>query len=279
MIKSIWFLFFCFTTFFANSQDFSSQFKKLQEKRDTSEQIKLLKNWEAANSKDPEMFIAYFNYYANKSMTEVISIDKKSISPKRNFKADVLKKGFEYIDKGLLLYPTRLDMRFGKIYMLGKVENFTEFTNYLVSTIDYGNSIKDAWTWKEGKTLEDAKNFFLNSMQDYVTTIYNTEDDNLLPLMRQISETVLKYNPAHVVSLSNVALTYLVTENYDKALESLLKAEKIAPKDVIVLNNIAQTYKREKDKPNAKTYLEKIVKVGNKDEIDDASQQLRELTK
>jgi tetratricopeptide (TPR) repeat protein len=194
------------------------------------------------------------------------------------FKSAILQKGFDYIDKGIALYPTRLDMRFGKIYMLGQAENYTEFTKYLVATIDYGNSIKDAWTWKEGKPLADAKQFFLGSMQDYIATIYNTEDDNLLPLMRKISETVIKYNPTHVESLSNVALTYLINGNYDKALEYLLKAEKLTPKDVVVLNNIAQAYKRKKDKINAKLYFEKIIKVGSAEEIEDAKQQLKELT-
>ena len=267
------------TTLFANSQDFSSQFKKLQEKKDTTGQIKLLKNWETKNPKDPEMFIAYFNYYANQSMTEVIAIDTKFISNKQNFKFDILKKGFEYVDQGLALYPTRLDMRFGKIYMLGKIENYTEFTKYLVSTVEYGNSIKDTWTWKDGKPLEDPKNFFLSSMQDYVTTIYNTEDDNLLPLMRKISESILKYNPTHVESLSNVALTYLVVGNYDKALEPLLKAENISPKDVIVLNNIAQAYTRKQDRVNAKLYLEKVIKIGDKEEVENAKMQLKDLKK
>jgi tetratricopeptide (TPR) repeat protein len=114
-------------------------------------------------------------------------------------------------------------------------------------------------------------------MQDYVGTIYNTEDDNLLPLMRKISETVLKYHPDHVESLSNIALTYLIAANYEKALEYLLRAEIIAPKDIIVLNNIAQTYFRKKDNANAKIYYEKIIKFGNAEEAADAKEKLKAL--
>ena len=114
--------------------------------------------------------------------------------------------------------------------MLGKAENYPEFAKEIVITIDYGNKINNAWLWKDGKSPDNPEQFFLGSLQDYITTIYNTEDDNLLPLMRQISEAVIRYYPNHVESLSNIALTYLLTGEYDKALPYLLKAEQVAPK-------------------------------------------------
>src|SRR6185436_6293790 len=125
--------------------------------------------------------------------------------------------------------------------------------------------------------MENAKGFLIESMQDYINTIYNAEDNALLPYMRQISETVLKYEPNHVISLANIALTYAIEENYDKALLYLLKAEKIDPKDVIVLNNIAEIYIRKKEKANAKTYYEKVIKIGTKEEADNARQRIKEM--
>ena len=278
------------------AQEFEKKFKDLVVKNDTTAQSKLLKDWEVAEPKNPELYIAYFNYYARKSMRELISLDDKPKSEESlqlsdtatknpvaylnasiNYRSDVLQKGFDYIDKGIALHPTRLDMRFGKIYMLGEAENFEAFTKVIIETIDYGNSIKDAWLWKEGKPLEDAKPFFLGSMQDYIATLYNTENDDLLPNMRRISETILKYNPDHVVSLANVALTYIIKEDYDKALPYLLKAEKIDPKDIIVLNNIAEVYARKKDKSNAKIYYEKIIKNGSKEDANDAREKIKKL--
>lgn len=276
-------------------QDFQKNFKDLSEKNDTAAQSRLLKGWEAAKPKDPELYIAYFNFYVKKSREELISLDEKpkkesfQLSDSGNgkpvgylnfstcYRSDILQKGFDYIDKGIALHPDRLDMRFGKIYMLGEAENYDMFTKVIIETIDHGNSIKDAWLWKEAKPLEDAKRFFLNSMQDYISTLYNTENDDLLPYMRQISEAILKYNPDHVISLANVALTYIIKEDYDKGLSYLLKAEKIDPKDIIVLNNIAEVYVRKKDNPNARIYYEKIIKSGNKEEVDDAREKLKKL--
>jgi tetratricopeptide (TPR) repeat protein len=287
---------FVLTSFLSFGQDYTKQFKDLSAKNDTSGQARVLTAWAAASPKDPELFIAYFNYYVRRSMTEVVSLDRKQkdknsfvvsdtgtgkpvayLNSSVKYKSDILQKGFDYINQGIALHPTRLDMRFGKIYMLGEAENYSEFTKEIIATIDYGNKINNAWLWKEGKPLENPKQFFLGSLQDYITTIYNTQDDNLLSLMRQISEVVIKNYPDHVESLSNIALTYLITGEYDKALPFLLRAEKVAPKDVVVLNNIAEAYKRKGDKANAKTYYEKVIKYGNKDEVEDARQKMKGL--
>ena len=285
----------CLVSFFSFSQNFQKQFKDLFEKKDTLGQEKLLKQWEAAAPKDAELFIAYLNFYSRKSMREIVELNSKkkdgdyleltdstgktvaTMGSDIYYDRNILQKGFGYIDRGISLYPTRLDMRFGKIYMLGEVEDFPEFTKMIVETIDYGNKIKNAWLWKDARPLEDAENFFLNSMQDYVITIYNTEDDNLLPYMRQISEAVLKYHPRHVESLANVSLTYVLVGENDKALPYLLKAETIAPKDIIVLNNIAEIYKRKNDTAKAKSYYEKIIKWGNAEEVEEAKAKLKEL--
>jgi tetratricopeptide (TPR) repeat protein len=289
---------FCLTSFFATSQDFPKKLKDLKAKNDKVGQLKLLQSWETANSKDPDLIIAYFNYYVQKSSTEVISIDQNKkndqsyqlsdtgtgkpvayLNSSTKYNSQILQKGFDYINKGITLYPTRLDMRFGKIYMLGQAENYSEFTKEIVEAIDYGNKIKNAWTWQEGKPLEDAEAFFLGSIQDYVGTLFNTENDNLLPNMRQISSEVLKYKPDHVESLANVAMTYLIVGNYDQALPYLLKAETFAPNDIVVLNNIAETYKRKKDNSKAKLYYEKIIKVGNKSDIENAKNNIQKLDK
>ena len=55
-------------------------------------------------------------------------------------------------------------MHFGKIYMLKQVENFSEFTKAIIGTINHGYKINNARLWKDGKPLDDAKQFFLSSL-------------------------------------------------------------------------------------------------------------------
>ena len=141
-----------------------------------------------------------------------------------HYDTDVLQYGFDMINKGIGLHPKRLDMRFGKVYLYGEIHDYQQFTNTIVEAIEYDHTINHDWLWKEGGQLKDSKNFFLSTIQSYVSQLYNTEDDGLLPNIRQISETVLKYNPTHVESLSNMALTHIVTGELNNGLTYLLKA-------------------------------------------------------
>ena len=66
-----------FILFQANGQVFKQQFDNLFLKKDTIKQRQLLEKWEKSNSNDPELYVAYFNYFVNQSMKEVVKLDKK----------------------------------------------------------------------------------------------------------------------------------------------------------------------------------------------------------
>ena len=97
--------------------------------------------------------------------------------------------------------------------------------------------------------------------------------------MRQIANAVLEYYPNHVESLSNLAITYLLKEDYDNGIEVLQKAEKINPKDCIVLGNIAFAYKLKGDHEKAIEYYDKVLEYGDNETKEFARQQLEELKK
>jgi len=290
------FIIFCCCTAPVTGQDFKIQWRKLSHEKDIAAQQQLLTSWEKTAPKDPDMFIGWFNYYASKSKTDVISLEKEPhgqqslvvndsatgkavgyMNSNTGYNMKELQKGFDYIDRGIVLYPDRLDMIFGKIYMLGEAGNYRAFTDALKTAIEYGVKHKHNWHWANNETVNDPEQFFLSSIQDYSNTIYNTNNDSLLPLMREINEAVLKYYPDHVESLSNVAITYMVAGNYDAALEYLLRAEKAAPKDMIVLNNIAEAYHRKKDNTNAKIYYEKMIQNGKQKDADYAREKIKSL--
>jgi hypothetical protein len=65
--------------FSAAGQNFKQQFEALVSKNDTIGQLELLKKWEVADINDAEMYVAYFNFYVNKSRKHNIEI---STNPK-----------------------------------------------------------------------------------------------------------------------------------------------------------------------------------------------------
>jgi hypothetical protein len=54
---------------------------------------------------------------------------------------NLVEKGFHYINIGIEKFPSRLDMRFGKIYMFGKIYDYQKFTQELIAAIDYSQKI------------------------------------------------------------------------------------------------------------------------------------------
>lgn len=302
MIKQTLTFIFGLTLFFnqATGQTFKKQFNELVSKKDIVEQKNLLEKWENTDSNDPELFVAYFNYYVNKSRSETITLgqDPKGENVLQIMDQDTTQKepigflygdtyynpellsiGFDWIIKGIEKHPNRLDMRFGKIYMFGQIEDYENFTKEIIKTIDFSAINKNKWTWADNTPVDNPQDFFLSSLQDYQVQLYNTENDDLLDNMKRIAETVLKYYPEHVESLSNVSIVYLLQKKYDKALESLLKAEKLNPKDYIVLSNIAQAYKLKGDTKNAIKYYELTIKYGDEQAIQYAKEQIIELEK
>lgn len=293
---------FFFTTFFFNSfgQDYQKEFNDFFTKNDTASQRILLQKWDTENNQDPDLYVAYFNYFVNRSKQEIIELSSntegKTYDDIRNsnktrkdpigfingisiFNPYLIKKGFYYADKGIEIAPTRLDIRFGKIFIFSKMKDWSNFTEEIIKAIDYGANMENKWIWKDNKPLEEPKVFLFENIQTYQTLLYDTNDDGLLNYMKQIAETVLKYYPENVESLSNLSIVYITNNEYDKALIPLLKAAKIAPTDNTVLSNIAHAYKMKGDKTNAIVYYKLVQKYGDIDSSNYAQQQIVEVGK
>lgn len=284
----------------AFGQNNKQLFNDLVSKQDTLGQKDLLEKWGKSNVNDPELFIAYFNHYVSKSKKDIITLGQNPkgqdvlkimnqdttkkepigfIYGDTYYNPNLLSKGFDWINKGIEKYPNRLDMRFGKIYMFGQIEDYENFTKEIIKTIDYSSINNNKWTWADNKPYEQTSKYFLGDIQNYVLQLYNTENDALLDNMKQIAETVLKHYPDHIESLSNLSIVYLLKKEYDKALDPLLRAEKLAPKDFIVLSNIAQAYKLKGDNTTAIKYYELTSKYGDEQAKQYAIGQIEELKK
>lgn len=296
MKKTFTFLFIIFSSILF-SQNFQSDFNNYFQKNDTLNLKITLEKWEKENPKDSELYTSYFNYYFQKSKKEVLSLSKKQPNGESLILKDSvnqtagylgsevlyndidIQNAFNRIDKGIKLFPNRLDMRFGKIYALGVIEDWKNFTIEIIKTIKYSNINKNQWTWTNNIKKENGKDFLLSSLQNYQVQLYNTEQDELLVNMQNIALEILKLYPENVESYSNLSITYFLTNQFEKGIVELKKAEKINPKDYIVLSNIAHGYKLIGNNENAIEYYEKAIKYGDDYTIDFAKKEIAKLKK
>ncbi|MBS1527087.1 MAG: tetratricopeptide repeat protein [Bacteroidetes bacterium] len=277
-----------------SSQTLKEQFTQAFSKNDTTAEKKILSEWSKSAHDDPDRYVYAFNYYARRGMTEVMALTKQQPDSKSfvlkdkngqvagylgstlSFNQPVIAKGLACIDSAIALFPNRLDMRFGKVYLLGKVGDYDQFTSEIVKDIDYGQTIGNKWLWRDGKLLDDPEKFMLSTIQSYIRQLYGA-GDNEMGNMQLIAKEVTKFYPDNVECLSDLSITYMQGKEYDKALDCLIKAEKIAPQDYIVLNNIAYCYVLKKDKPNAIKYYELVKKYGPDEAKQDADERIKKL--
>jgi len=287
----------CIITLICTGQTNKEQFSAALKSKDTIAQLALLQKWEKANSNDPELYVCYFNYHVNQGRKEVISLeqgetDEESLQLTDSagnaagymvsrivYDKDHLDKAIQYIDKGITQFPERLDMRFGKSYLLADAGDYENVVKQITTTLAHSKKNGNKWTWSEGKPLDYPQEFMMSSIQGYVNKIYNTGDDNLLVYMKQIAEAVLKEYPDSVENLSNVSIVYMIQQQPEKALAPLLKAEKLSPADTVVLGNIAQCYKLMGNKTAATNYYNLVIKHGDNESREFAKGQLEQLNK
>ena len=240
-----------------SGQSYEQKFGKLFEQKDTINCRRLLKEWEDANPNDPKLYTSAINFYFFTSKQPEISLSREQAGKMSlrfedstgktaahriltwKYRSDQLALSFEYIDKGIEKFPQRLDMRFGKCYVLEQIGDYDGFTAELTKTIRYSVTIKNDWIWSDNKKLDNGERFMLETVQTYLKELYDTENDSLLVNIRQIGEVAIGYYPNSVEILSTTAVANLLTGNYDTAIVYLKRAETINPKDFIVLNNLA----------------------------------------
>lgn len=271
------------------------RFQKLLDKKDTTQLRTLFKEWERTGFDDPEFYTSVFFIYYQTSMRQDITLASEPqktdayqlsasngqetayLGPLTIFNTAQLDSGFTYINKGIAMFPDRLDMRLGKCYALRETGNYEAFTGEIINTLDHSLKNGNHWLWTENEQLKNGEGFMLNAVYDYMKQLYEAEDDKLLANMQQIGDKVIAHYPRNIEIISLTAVAYMLSDNFNKAIEYFKLAEKIDPEDFIVLNNIARTYRLMGDKVNALKYYDLTAKYGDEEAKEQAIANINEL--
>ena len=258
------------------AQDYKEEFEKYFPE-DTLKQYEILEAWEKANSNDAELYYAYFLYFFNKSKKEITtSIEDENLaisdsleqteeyvlldSPNYyyHYNEEFFQKAMEKIDKGIELFPNRLDFRLLKILGLENREYWQSSAKEIVKTVRYSKINNNQWIWIDNQKISGGENEFLSAIEIHQKEL--PYDENY----KMVACEILKIYPNNAKNLSNLAGFYLVSKKYDKGIKILKKAKKIDPKNCDIMMQIAYAYEQKGDKANAIKYYEKTIKNGNK---------------
>jgi|LauGreDrversion4_2_1035121.scaffolds.fasta_scaffold256993_1 tetratricopeptide (TPR) repeat protein len=258
--------FLFFVTKIALGQSYIERFNVLLKENDSIQITNLLKEWEINAPQDPEYYISAFNFYYSYCKQEEIYVKNQyeisnHIPQNDTIKIHYFCNNIDYfqlaintIEKGIELFPNRLDFRFGKCYAFKEFELYKALTEELVKTINYSAINKNSWYWFENEMVDSSENFLLEAIQSYLVKLYSSDDEGLLNNMKLIGETAIKYYPNNIPIISSTAVAYMNSKDYEKSISYLKIAETLNPEDLIVINNLAHGYKLKGDKPNALKY-------------------------
>jgi tetratricopeptide (TPR) repeat protein len=213
-----------------------------------------LKDWDLTDANDAELYNAFFNFYTVKSM------DAATPLAKTKYDIQYSKQALEYITEGIERFPTRIDMRIAKIYMLGELNNYKDYVSEILALITYSDKIKNNWKQEGFTSVSYPEDIFFGIVTEGQGLLFSKEDPSLFNDIIRISEEMIKYYPKHNQSYLACSTVYIAQKKYDKSLEMLLKVFEFEPENPIILFNIAYVYHLKGEKPNAKRYYELTIK-------------------
>jgi tetratricopeptide (TPR) repeat protein len=257
----------------AIAQSYKVAFSKAIQAKDMTKAEEILKAWDYADSNDPDLFIAYFNFYTVKSLSAGYTITTGY---------DVLysTKALDFISEGIERFPTRFDMRIAKCYMLRDLKKYPEYISEIIKMIVYSHKIGNDWKGEDYTLLDYPEEMLFGAVLDCQEFIFAKADTVYFKDIIRISDEMLKYYPKHTQSLLSSSTVYRMRKEYSKSLELLKKAYEIEPANAIILYNVAYVYKTIGDLANAKKFFELAVTHSNEQEEkikENAQKHLEEL--
>lgn len=219
-----------------------------------------LEQWEAEEPGNAEVYALWLNYYYFTALEEVVEIvpevpegesafalvdstgnNAGYIVSKVVLHGDVLKLGYEKIDRGMALNPDRLDLYFGKAHLLLNASaDYEGFISLIMKTFERNKANGGAWTWTFNEPMNDNGESFINSIQDYFVALYSIDDKEYAS---RLVDMALEAYPDNVMFLSDRAVLAFVAGDLQSALEQYLKVLEIAPDDWLVMANIANIHR------------------------------------
>ena len=244
-----------------SAQSYQARFETAIEARDTVAQRAILSQWHAAAPRDPDLYIARYNYYIQRnepapanspagrgSMTTPTTTDSALI----------------VLSQAVDTFPDRLDLRLGLAYHLSAAGQYDALASALVATLDHSEEIKHRWLYPN-VSQETTAEILLEALADHLALFFDlaaetTPDpatrqapanpDDHSPALRQlrwIAKRTAQVFPSNVQALNFLAVSYTLEGDYKKALRFLKRAEAIDPDDPVVRQNIADLQQKVKE--------------------------------
>ena len=273
-------------------QELYDRFTSAMQEKDSASVKNIIGEWEKLYPQDAQICALYSNLYTLRAEKEVVIISAEKPEDEEVFvtvdstgkeyymysKLDVdmewIDKSIDVLGKGVEKHPDRLDLWFGKAYMVMSFYEDDDFIAVLSDILKRSVANKNNWLWTFDEKVGDGQAELFSTFQGYFSEVFEQN----LNLADRIADLVLEFYPNNVIFLNDKAVIAYTAGDIDGALENFLKVHKIDPEDPVIINNIAYTYELKKDKAKALEYYKLLSKTTDPQYKKIAEKVLKELS-
>jgi len=277
----------------ASGNGYAARYDRLKDQHAEAEIEPLLTEWREKAPDDPDAWITSANYYFNQRQTNISTkkpgpgdirlTDKKGkLAGSVSFEQDKsnMTRAADLLQEATTKFPDRLGIWCGLAFIYQETGDFDNQLSTLKKMVAYTREHPAQLKW-EGEPLKDPADKFvpekLHEYGLYYQKKENAEDDKR---WFQISTLATQQYPNHAEGFNDAAGYYADLGEWQKARESLEKAQQIAPKSVGALINLGNVSVKMKDSTSARKYFEEALKLEpNGQYAQEAKEALRKLKK
>jgi tetratricopeptide (TPR) repeat protein len=266
----------------SNSTDYKRFYVELLNNNRFDELFTHLQEWETMENENPEMYIAWFNYYIRLGSSSGIAMGRMNdgrygIYDQTDYLLENLYKGIEYLDTGLEYNKNRLDMYFGKISILNEVDDYQKAGEEVMKILLLSKENKNAWLWSDNTKVDDGERVFINALGSYYAVWINASTEISLDQLKTCATKQIELYPQYIETYNYLSIYYLINNDYNNAIQYLEKALTLNENDSIVLTNLGRAYMSIGNNTKAKECFHKVLLVGNEEDKECAQSYLDKL--
>ena len=239
-----------------HAQSYSDAFDQAFRIDDIAGQRQALDLWQQSAPEDVNLFIARYNFYANRAMGETPAETVPQLAD----------SALRAITDGIRVFPDRLDLRFGKIYFLGQIADWDAFVAEIDSTLNHSMRIAHKWTFPnvpedmiEGLIVEGMADYMVEMFVRIADTAHLTDADKVMAKrIQRVAKRTVQLFPGDFPSTYMLALSHLMLNEYDKAYKYLMRAERIDNNSIPMLKSLVQVCRALGKDVQASEYQQRI---------------------
>ena len=256
---------------------FREQFRAAFKTGDVAAAEKVLAEWEKATPKDPDLYVARFNFLLNKATKRTpapsapVAAAAGSPAPilqsqavMLSYDPAIMAQAAAVLKQGIALAPERLDMRMGLAKSYEMAGQPGPLLQTIRETLESHKAVGKPWLWRDGVPLPGPENAFVPAaIEPFASNYWKQPGDKGLENGRPIAELMEQYFPQNSLGYFNMGVYYAHLHKTQESYEKMQQADALDPNDMSTLMNLTRMAIELKQKDKALTYQERLRKLPN----------------